>query len=73
MRVRPGPTAHQPGAYGNYWLRLRSTTIGTNGTMTVDEDRLFNGSPERYILKLIGKREIYSPANAFKANTGTVN
>lgn len=46
--------------------------IGTNGTMTIDEDRLFNGSPERYTWKLIGKREIYSPANAFKANTGTV-
>lgn len=46
--------------------------IGTNGTMTVDEDRLFNGSPERFTWKLIGKREIYSPANAFKANAGTV-
>lgn len=46
--------------------------IGTNGTMTVDEDRLFNGSPERFTWKLIGKREIYTPANAFKANAGTV-
>ena len=46
--------------------------IGTNGTMTIDEDRLFNGSPERYTWKLIGKREIYTPANAFKPNAGTV-
>ncbi|MQT42464.1 DUF1329 domain-containing protein [Pseudomonas sp. FSL R10-2172] len=46
--------------------------IGTNGTMTVDEDRLYNGSPERYTWKLIGKREIYTPANAFKANAGTL-
>jgi len=46
--------------------------IGTNGTMTVDEDRLFNGSPERYTWKLLGKREIYSPANAYKPNAGTV-
>ena len=46
--------------------------IGTNGTMTVDEDRLYNGSPERFTWKLIGKREIYSPANAFKPNAGTV-
>lgn len=43
--------------------------IGTNGTMTVDEDRLFNGAPERYTWKLLGKREIYSPANAFRANS----
>lgn len=42
--------------------------IGTNGTMIVDEDRLFNGGPERYTWKLIGKREIYSPANAYKVN-----
>ena len=46
--------------------------IGTNGTMTVDEDRLYNGSPERFTWKLIGKREIYSPANAFKPNTAAV-
>ncbi|CAI9001627.1 MULTISPECIES: DUF1329 domain-containing protein [Pseudomonas] len=46
--------------------------IGTNGTMTIDEDRLFNGSPERFTWKLIGKREIYTPANAFKPNAGTV-
>jgi len=46
--------------------------IGTNGTMTVDEDRLFNGSPERYDWKIIGKREIYIPANAYKANAGTI-
>ena len=46
--------------------------IGTNGTMTIDEDRLFNGSPERFTWKLIGKREIYTSANAFKPNAGTV-
>lgn len=45
--------------------------IGTNGTMTVDEDRLFNGAPERYTWKLLGKREIYVPANAFKPNSAS--
>ena len=39
--------------------------------MTVDEDRLYNGSPERFTWKLIGKREMYIPANAYKANAGT--
>ncbi|MCM2318295.1 hypothetical protein D3C85_215810 [compost metagenome] len=46
--------------------------IGTNGTMIIDEDRLFNGSPERYEWKLLGKREMYIPANTFKANSGEV-
>ncbi|WP_411027978.1 DUF1329 domain-containing protein, partial [Salmonella sp. s54234] len=39
--------------------------------MTVDEDRLFNGAPERYTWKLLGKREIYVPANAFKPNSAS--
>ncbi|AYC33969.1 DUF1329 domain-containing protein [Pseudomonas cavernae] len=43
---------------------------GTNGTMILDEDTLFNGSPERYDWKLLGKREMYVPANTFKANSG---
>jgi len=45
--------------------------IGTNGTMTVDEDRLYTGSPERFTWKLVGKREMYIPANAYKATAGT--
>jgi hypothetical protein len=46
--------------------------IGTNGTMTIDEDRLYNGTPERFTWKMLGKREMYIPANAFKANSGDV-
>ena len=34
--------------------------------MTIDSDRLFNGSPERYTWKLLGKREMYVPANSYK-------
>lgn len=41
---------------------------GTGGKMTIDSDRLFNGSPERYNWKLVGKREIYVPANAYKVH-----
>lgn len=73
-------SARQAWAYSPSTRRVRQMPgygydqpmIGTNGTMTVDEDRLFNGAPERYTWKLLGKREIYSPANAFKANAGTV-
>ncbi len=45
---------------------------GTFGAMTIDEDGLFNGSPERYNWKLLGKKEIYVPANAYKVNSNTV-
>jgi hypothetical protein len=54
------------------------------GLRTVDDDYGFNGSPERYTWKLIGKKEIYVPYNNFRINdpklkykdilkTGTVN
>ncbi|GAA0796163.1 DUF1329 domain-containing protein [Marinobacterium sediminicola] len=39
---------------------------GTSGKMTIDQDRLMNGSPERYNWELKGKREIYVPANAYR-------
>ena len=34
--------------------------------MTIDSDRLFNGSPERYDWKLVGKREMYIPADMYR-------
>ena len=45
---------------------------GTSGKMTIDSDRLFNGSPERYNWTLLGKREMYIPANAYKVHAKTV-
>ena len=39
---------------------------GTGGKMTIDSDRMFNGSPERYSWKLLGKREMYVPADAYR-------
>jgi hypothetical protein len=45
---------------------------GTGGKMTIDSDRLFNGAPERYDWKLVGKREMYVPANAYKLHGKTV-
>lgn len=44
------------------------TPQGTGGFRTVDDDRLFNGSPERYNWELLGKKEVYLPYNAFKIN-----
>jgi len=38
------------------------------GLRTVDDDYVFNGSPERYTWKLVGKAEMYVPYHNFKAN-----
>lgn len=45
---------------------------GTGGKMTIDSDRLFNGSPVRYNWKNLGKKEMFIPANAFKLHQPTV-
>ncbi|HEY2978453.1 MAG TPA: DUF1329 domain-containing protein [Burkholderiaceae bacterium] len=39
---------------------------GPGGFRTVDDDRLFNGSPERYDWKIVGKREVYIPYDAYR-------
>jgi len=38
------------------------------GKRTVDDDYGFNGSPERYTWKLIGKKELYVPYDNFRIN-----
>lgn len=43
------------------------------GLRTVDDDYGFNGSPERYTWKLIGKKELYVPYNNFKINDPSVS
>lgn len=39
---------------------------GTSGQLTIDEDRLFNGGPDRYNWELKGKKEMYIPANGYR-------
>ncbi len=46
---------------------------GSNGLMTIDEDRLFNGAPDRYDWELIGKQEVYIPANAYKVHSPEIS
>ncbi len=43
------------------------------GLRTVDDDYIFNGSPERYTWKLVGKKEILVPYNNFKVNDPAVS
>lgn len=45
---------------------------GTSGKMVIDQDRLMNGSPERFDWELKGKREIFVPANAYKLHEKSV-
>lgn len=42
----------------------------TDGLRTVDDFGLFNGSPDRYNWRLVGKREIYIPYNAYRVHSG---
>ncbi|MBK3431513.1 DUF1329 domain-containing protein [Pseudomonas fluorescens] len=43
------------------------TPIGSSdGLRTADDSDMFNGAPDRYDWKLIGKREIYIPYNNYK-------
>ncbi|HEY0973244.1 MAG TPA: DUF1329 domain-containing protein [Solimonas sp.] len=42
------------------------------GLRTVDDDYVFNGSPERYTWKLVGKKEMLVPYNNFKFNDPSV-
>ncbi|MEN6359753.1 MAG: DUF1329 domain-containing protein [Smithella sp.] len=39
----------------------------TSGAMTYDDTYMFNGSMERYDWKLVGKKEMYVPYNAYRA------
>ena len=45
---------------------------GTGGKMTIDQDRLINGDPSRYEWKLLGKREMYIPANSYRIHGKSV-
>ena len=53
-RVRRAPTV----AY--------DTPFGAGGFRVMDEDRLFNGAPDRYQWKMLGKKEMYIPYNNHK-------
>jgi hypothetical protein len=45
----------------------------TDGLRTSDQLDMFNGSPERYDWKLVGKREMFVPYNSYKLHSGGLN
>jgi hypothetical protein len=44
----------------------------SDGLRTADNFDMFNGAPDRYDWKLVGKKEIYIPYNSYKLNDGDV-
>ena len=46
---------------------------GSGGSITVDEVRIFNGSPKRYNWEIVGKQEMYIPYNAYKIHSDDVS
>lgn len=46
---------------------------GTGGSITVDEVRIFNGSPQRYDWKIVGKQEMYIPYNTYRVHSPDVS
>ncbi|AXQ31010.1 DUF1329 domain-containing protein [Solimonas sp. K1W22B-7] len=42
--------------------------VPPTGMHTVDDNYIFNGSPERYDWKLVGRQEFYMPAHMFRIN-----
>lgn len=45
---------------------------GTGGKITIDQDRLMNGDPSRFEWKLLGKKELYIPANSYRIHSNKV-
>jgi len=44
----------------------------SDGMRTSDNLDMFNGAPDRYDWKLVGKREMYVPYNAYKLHSGSL-
>ncbi|MBT8053593.1 MAG: DUF1329 domain-containing protein [Xanthomonadales bacterium] len=45
---------------------------GSDGTRTADDFDMFNGAPDRYNWKLVGKKEMYVPYNSYKMHSPDV-
>lgn len=46
---------------------------GTGGSITVDEVRIFNGSGQRYNWSIVGKQEMYIPANTYRIHSNDLS
>lgn len=46
---------------------------GSGGSITVDEVRILNGSGQRYNWEIVGKQEMYVPANAYRIHSPDIS
>ncbi|MCP8689996.1 DUF1329 domain-containing protein [Marinobacterium sedimentorum] len=46
---------------------------GTGGSITVDEVRIFNGSPKRYNWEIVGQQEMYIPYNSYRLHSSDIS
>jgi len=53
-------------------LAYDTPIAASDGLRTADDTDMFNGSPDRYDWKLLGKREIYIPYNNYKVSSPAV-
>ncbi|MGE8365930.1 MAG: DUF1329 domain-containing protein [Pseudomonadales bacterium] len=73
------PTINRTWMYNPGTRRVRQSPdfgydqpLGPGGFRTVDDDHFFNGSPERYDWKIVGKREIYVPYNNYRMLSSSI-
>ncbi len=45
---------------------------GSGGSITVDEVRVWNGSPERYEWNIVGQKEMYIPFHAYRVHSADI-
>ena len=58
--------------FRNPWQGYDFPAQFSDGLRTVDDFWLFNGPPDRYDWKLLGKRELLIPYNAYRLHSGDV-
>ena len=51
-------------------LAYDTADVNTNSIRTIDQVDMFNGAPDYYDWKLVGKQEMYIPYNAYKVHQG---
>lgn len=54
-------------------LAYDTPVAAADGLRTIDETDLFNGSPDRYNWKLLGKKEIFIPYNNYRVGSPSVS
>jgi hypothetical protein len=54
-------------------LAYDTADVNTNAIRTIDQVDMFNGAPDYYDWKLIGKQEMYIPYNAYRVHQGNLS